>query len=237
MQRRGAVKLDIRRGLSGNALKIIAMLSMLIDHIGFYLFPKLMFLRAVGRIAFPIFAFMIAEGCAYTKNRVRYLGLIAMLGAVCQAAAIVASHSLYMNILITFSLAIVTIYAIDTLRGKWQPLPCTAAILALVAVALITFVLPRVIKGFLLDYGEFGVLIPALLYYVKGTRRKALGLAIVLAARAIITMPIQWFSLLAIPLLFFYNGKRGRAKLKYLFYVFYPTHQAILWLIAELFRR
>ena len=58
--------------LSGNMLKIIAAVSMFIDHMGAVLFPGVMIFRILGRIAFPIFAFMIAEGCRYTKNRIKY---------------------------------------------------------------------------------------------------------------------------------------------------------------------
>ena len=57
-------------GLSGNALKIIAAISMVIDHVGLMFFPTLKILRIIGRLAYPIFAFMIAEGCYYTKNKV-----------------------------------------------------------------------------------------------------------------------------------------------------------------------
>ena len=59
-------------GLTNNQLKIIAMISMLIDHIGVAMFPNVMILRIIGRLAFPIFAYMIAEGCFYTKNKARY---------------------------------------------------------------------------------------------------------------------------------------------------------------------
>ena len=60
-------------GLTNNQLKIIAMVSMALDHIGLLFFPDVMLFRALGRIAFPIFAYMIAEGCRYTKNRAKYL--------------------------------------------------------------------------------------------------------------------------------------------------------------------
>ena len=56
-------------GLTNNQLKIIAMISMLIDHIGLQMFPDLLIFRIIGRLAFPIFAYMIAEGCFYTKNK------------------------------------------------------------------------------------------------------------------------------------------------------------------------
>ena len=55
--------------LSGNALKIIAAITMLVDHIGFILFPGVTILRILGRISFPIFAFMIAEGCHYPQDQ------------------------------------------------------------------------------------------------------------------------------------------------------------------------
>ena len=58
--------------LSGNALKILGALSMLADHVGLMFFPEVTALRIVGRLAYPIFAYMIAEGCAHTRNRRRY---------------------------------------------------------------------------------------------------------------------------------------------------------------------
>lgn len=54
--------------MNRNQLKIIACISMLIDHIGYVLFPDVTVLRLIGRIAMPIFAFFIGEGCLYTKT-------------------------------------------------------------------------------------------------------------------------------------------------------------------------
>ena len=70
--------------LSSNALKLIALLSMTVDHIGLLLFPRLRIARILGRIAFPIFAYMIAEGCRHTSRRARYLGTVFLLGAAMQ---------------------------------------------------------------------------------------------------------------------------------------------------------
>ena len=74
----------LKFGLTNNQLKIIAMISMLIDHVGVVLFPKLKILRIIGRLAFPIFAYMIAEGCQYTRNRFKYLLIIAGMGITYQ---------------------------------------------------------------------------------------------------------------------------------------------------------
>ena len=70
--------------LSGNTLKIIAAVSMLIDHVGFLFFPNFIIFRILGRLALPIFAFMIAEGCRYTKNKLKYFLTIFILAAICQ---------------------------------------------------------------------------------------------------------------------------------------------------------
>ena len=77
-------------GLTNNQLKIIAMVSMLLDHVGLLFFPEEPIFRILGRIAFPIFAYMIAEGCRYTKNRAKYLGMIAGMGIVFQLVYLVA---------------------------------------------------------------------------------------------------------------------------------------------------
>jgi hypothetical protein len=63
--------------LTGNQLKLLALLTMTCDHIGVSLFPQALWLRVIGRLALPIFAYMIAEGCRHTRNRKRYLLSIA----------------------------------------------------------------------------------------------------------------------------------------------------------------
>ncbi|MBQ3069032.1 MAG: conjugal transfer protein TraX, partial [Clostridia bacterium] len=99
--------------LSGNQLKLVAMLTMLTDHIGMILFPRLPVFRIIGRLAMPLFAYMIAEGCRYTRRRSRYFLSVAGLGVLCQLAFSISAGSLYQNILLTFSLSIATVFAVD----------------------------------------------------------------------------------------------------------------------------
>ena len=70
--------------LSGNMLKILAAVAMLSDHIGLLFFPGNIVFRIVGRLAFPIFAFMIAEGTKYTRNKAKYFSMIFGLAFICQ---------------------------------------------------------------------------------------------------------------------------------------------------------
>ena len=103
--------------LTNNQLKIIAMVAMFLDHVGKMLLPQYQILQIIGRLAFPIFAFMIAEGCFYTKNKVRYFLTIFLLGAGCQAVYIIWEKSLYMNILLTFSLSIILIFGLENYKN------------------------------------------------------------------------------------------------------------------------
>ena len=230
-------------GLTNNQLKIIAMASMLCDHVGLLFFPEADIFRIIGRIAFPIFAYMIAEGCRYTKNRAKYLGMIAGMGIVFQLVYLVAMGSLYQGILVTFSLAIITIYAIDGIL-KSKKLWCVlASIVSLAFVVFFVFVLPVLLKGtdFDIDYGFWGILLPVAVYFLPNRFARTIGTAILLLARAIhytivpvALGPLQWFALLSVLFLALYNGERGKAKMKYVFYIFYPAHLVILYGIAIL---
>ena len=73
-----------RFSLTGNQLKILAMIAMTCDHVGLQLFPQWTFLRIIGRLALPIYAYMIAEGCRYTRDRRKYLLRMVSLAALCQ---------------------------------------------------------------------------------------------------------------------------------------------------------
>ena len=102
------------RILNANHLKLIAAATMLLDHMGILLFPYVLIFRILGRLSFPIFAFMVAEGCHYTQNKWRHLGLIAGLGVICQAVYFLVSGSDRINVLLTFSGSILLIYALQT---------------------------------------------------------------------------------------------------------------------------
>ena len=89
------------------------MLAMLCDHAGKMLFPQYRILRIIGRLAMPIYAYMIAEGCRHTRDRKKYLLRLFGMGVLCQAVYFVAMGSLYMCILITFSLSVLLIGLMD----------------------------------------------------------------------------------------------------------------------------
>ena len=224
--------------LNGNHLKLIAAFTMLLDHAGILLFPRLEILRILGRIAFPIFAFMIAEGCRYTRNKLRYFLMVFGLGVACQLVYYVTSGDTYLNILLTFSCAILLIYLLQaagrTQNWKqqflWSAIFAAGVFLALGMTQILT-----------IDYGFWGIMTPVFAAFSLGKGKTGSKLPVLMTAVGLIFLGadlggIQHYALLAIPLLLLYNGQRGKANLKYFFYIFYPVHLAVLQGIAWLVR-
>lgn len=219
--------------LSGNALKILAALFMTIDHIGVLLFPRVQLLRIIGRLALPVFAFMIAEGCKYTKNRWKYFGMVFGLGAVCQIVYYLVDGSMYLSILLTFSLSILAIYALD----YWKQNKTALSALVFAGAVAAVYFLNQI---FTFDYGFWGCMLPVFAAIPHRTPHDSSTLSSTLLGLGLIPLAfsiggVQLYSLLALPLLYAYNGSRGRWNLKYFFYIFYPAHlvvlQGIAWLL------
>ena len=221
--------------LSGNALKIIALVTMTIDHMGMLLFPSVLLFRVIGRLAMPIFAYMIAEGCKYTRNKVKHFLLVFLLGVVCQVVYYFANHDLMMSILIDFSMSILVIYAIEYAKSCKNWKGWLLPVLSVILVGLCVYVLPLFIKGLYFDYGFFGILAPVCVYMFDKKWLKLVALAIaLLPVSACAFTPIQWFCYLALIPLALYNGKRGKYNIKYLFYLYYPLHLVVLYAISLL---
>lgn len=225
--------LSVKPGLNNNQLKIIATVSMLLDHVGLQFFPRITILRIIGRLAFPIFAYMIAEGCRYTRKKAAYFGKIAGLGIICQAAYLIAENSWYLGILITFSLSVLTIFGIDFYLRKRDFGSFCAAFAAVTLTLFLTVAAPILFQshGFTVDYGLPGVLLPIAVRYAPAKNSKVAATAAFLLLMGLTSGGILWWSLLTVPLLYLYNEHRGKTNLKYLFYVFYPVHLAAIYLV------
>ena len=226
-------------GLTNNQLKIIAAISMVLDHVGLVIFPGEDIYRIIGRIAFPIYAFLIAEGCRYTRNKTKYLGLIAAMGFVFQIFYFVFMNDLYQGILVTFSLSIAIIFSIDTLIKNNTVRARVLAILGLVVALFIGFACPELFgkHGFAIDYNIWGIALPVLMYFAPNKKARIVLLTIFLLLMGYASMAnnanyIQWWALLSVPFIALYNGERGKAKMKYFFYIFYPVHLVLIYALA-----
>lgn len=242
------------RFLSGNMLKFIACITMLIDHAGLLLFPDSEILRIIGRISFPIFAFMIAEGCRYTKNKLRHFLLIFGLGVLCQLVFLVTDPKggiSYMNILITFSFSVITIYCLQLFKNQiFLQNKSVIRILCSAALFIGTTCGVYFFNKFIeLDYGFCGAMLPVFaslfMFEPKSPlpiHKKldkniihVLSLAVGLAVLFVESLnPFKYYALLSLIPLLFYSGRKGKFNTKYFFYIFYPAHLVILYAISYL---
>jgi len=198
------------------ALKLIAVGSMLIDHIGFVFYPKLIFLRVIGRLAFPIFAYQIAVGWKRTASKRKYLMRLAACLVLAQLPFMLMIGEASLNVIATFLAALGIIEFIETSQYKW--------------------LLPVILLPFGTDYGMYGVATVLLFYY--GDR---LGEYIVpgfillnLAYCSLTGYGLQYFSVLALPLIRAKLEIKGVSVDRNFFYAFYPAHMALLVAIRAL---
>ena len=218
-------------GLTNNQLKLLAMITMTIDHVGMIFFPGDMLWRLIGRLAFPVYAFMIAEGCRHTRSMGRYLLTLGGLAAASQLVSGVVIRSLYMNVLVTFSFSVILILLLKNAREKKTVLSWLTFGAAVIGAYAVGELLSRVLKGFAVDYGFLGMVLPVLVYAMPDLPRQLIAAGGCLALLSLDSWQGQWFSLLALPLLALYNGQRGTWKLKWVFYFYYPVHLGLLWLL------
>lgn len=218
--------------LSANTLKIIALAAMTIDHAGLLLMDNYQPFRIIGRLAFPVFAFMIAEGCRYTKNKRNYFLRIFALGLICQAVYYITERSVYQGILMTFSVSILLSYAMLWVQNKIIP----------IGLIIITAVLCgeiRILPGgwyISFDYGFYGILLPVLIVLGRDKKQRLFLAAAGITLTALSLGGIQWYSLAALLPLACYNGQRGKWNMKYLFYIYYPMHMAVIYGLSMLIR-
>ncbi len=236
-----------RFGLSGSTLKLIAILSMTVDHIGAVIIRPYTdsvletagyeavrrltecyeLHRAIGRIAFPIFCFLLIEGFLHTKNVWRYAGRLLLFAALSEIPFNLALknnffNAGYQNVLFTLLIGLLMLIGLQAIQIQSQLPVFIKTLLALFAIAF------SMLAAYFLktDYSYKGVFCIAVLYLFG---RHRIGQAVAGAASFCWELPAP----LAFVPIYLYNGRRGW-KMKYLFYLFYPLHLLILYTIAVL---
>ena len=227
---------EIKKGISGSTLKIIAIISMLIDHIGAIVIGEnssLQFLyysmRIVGRIAFPIFCFLIVEGFKYTRSRKKYgirLAIFALVSEIPFNLAIQGKilYMGYQNVFFTLLIGLLVMQGFAIIEEKKED----RKFIPMMLVLFLGVILAELLRT---DYGGGGVVAIAVMYAFRHSARKSmLGGCLILTVMA----PVQVVGLVNLLLIKFYNGKRG-LSLKYIFYLFYPSHLILLYMIRNFF--
>lgn len=243
----------LKKGVSGSVLKWIAIITMLIDHIGAVLLTRMLLYypyaqdlsvyddsymvlyyimratRTIGRLAFPIFCFLLVEGFQRTRSKAKYVLRMAIFSVLTEvpfdlAFAGKAVNWGYQNVMLTLLIGMLAMWGCE-LAGKYfaenKPLVlagwCVCAGLGMLAA-----------EGLQTDYGAKGIICIMVLYFFRCNRLwqcAAGALSLVWEAEAM-------FSFL---LLYIYNGMRGK-QMKYLFYLFYPLHLLVLYGVCYLMK-
>ncbi|MBQ2744274.1 MAG: hypothetical protein IJF37_01455 [Lachnospiraceae bacterium] len=213
-------------GLSSFQLKMIAIISMVIDHVGMLMFPEEMAFRVIGRMSFPIYCFLIVEGFYHTSNVKNYIKRLAVFALISEIPFnILVSGNLldveHQNVFFTLLIGLLTVYAINnTINPMLKSLILVAG--AMAAIALMT------------DYSFYGII---LIYVFFNMREKRLFACIFMAVMSFIVSPIQGSATMAVIPIMLYNGEKGPGFMdkkvwKYTFYAFYPVHMMALYVIG-----
>ena len=204
--------------MTGFQLKLLAMLAMTADHIGAVFFPEIPLLRWIGRLAMPVLCFFIGEGLRHTRSPRRYLLRLTGFALLSELPFDLAFYGGiewgHQNVYFTLALGLLALWAIQSRGMEGWLLALTAALAAELLGC---------------DYGMYGVLLILLLDRFHRARSEQLAAAALLNL-AFFGLQTQTLSLMALPLLWLYNGKRGRDDRR-LFYLYYPAHLCVLGIL------
>lgn len=214
-------------------IKIIACLTMVLDHIRYVYEPSINFLTMyLGRISFPLFAFLLTEGYIHTSNLNKYFKRLAIFAIISQVPFMIFRTFIgnwkMLNIMFTLLFGLMAIIVFDKIEKKYISVPLVCLIVYLG-------------KIFKVDYGWYGVLLIFILYLFKNTKLALticyIGIVLLhYYLREILNINHMYsilFTIFPIIIILLYNGKEGK-KLKYFYYWFYPVHLAIFSLIGYL---
>ena len=230
----------MKKCLSNFDLKLIAIITMTIDHIGVVFgTPFYNLLRAVGRLSFPIFAFLLTEGYVHTKSFSKYFLRLLVLAVISEVIYdyVFFDSFIYIdanNIFFTLALGLLTLFLLDKSKGLIKRYFKDRVDLFIILP--ITYLLIIVIMGLMgeflnFSYGMLGILVISFFYLFK-TNFPLVVISVSLST-LILGEGMQYFSLFSLILIYFYNQKLGM-KCKLFFYLYYPLHILVLGFIKML---
>lgn len=207
--------------MSSFQLKCIAMIAMCIDHVGAVLFPQIRILRIIGRISFPIFCFLLVEGFYHTRNIHRYFLRLFLAGLVSEPIfdQVFTGKWFYPkagNVFFTLCVGLAFMYICQHMQSKVEQG------LVFGAVLMLSQYIP-------MDYGMYGIAMIGGFYFLR--KAKLANFCYQMLITRVLGNTLQLFCGAGCLLTIFYNGKKGYQRAGYAFYILYPLHLWVLWLI------
>ncbi|MGH7204320.1 MAG: TraX family protein [Candidatus Levyibacteriota bacterium] len=213
--------------MSAFQIKVLAIVTMILDHMGLFFFPHFVILRLIGRISFPLFAWLIANGARHTHNGNLYLLRLTLFAIIAQIPFIMANQLLdpsffELNVLFTLSFGLIAILFIQRTQNRYLWL--LISVLACISAYLLKS-----------DYGASGVLeIIAFYLFFNNFRSMLLAQGVIFLGDYVLsphyaTNLSELLGLFSLIFIYCYNSKPG-VKVQYLFYLFYPLQYVFFYL-------
>lgn len=217
--------------MSGLILKLIALSSMVIDHYGAIFQSDINIYRIIGRLAFPIYCFLLVEGYSYTGNIKKYAGRLLVFALISEIPFDLAFYGelgfVHQNIFFTLFIGMVTIYLLE---NKSEIHNLNESLIIVMACILATLLQT--------DYQFIGIVYILSFYFTRNLpkKKRLTTVAVTMLILNITAGWIQQFSLLALFIIYFYNNEPGyrNKALQIGFYIAYPIHLLIFYLIQGL---
>lgn len=227
--------------MNGLTLKLIAMLTMLIDHATELLVRNgsILYLigRSIGRLAFPIFCFLLVEGLLHTKNVKKYLirlGIFALISEIPFDLAFGKGKTFAdifnlrsQNVFFTLFIGLLVIFLIQIIQNKYND----NKVMAVILISIIVLIGCQMANYLRTDYSYMGVLMIVCFYLFKNNK---LPLFLSIFLLNLSMGPLQVLATISFLFIFLYNGERGPKINKYVFYAFYPVHILVLYWISTI---
>ena len=208
-------------------IQLIAMLTMLIDHIGATFFPQDSYFRVIGRIAFPLYAYLLVAGYKRTRSISRYTARLAVLACISQIPFSLLLHTFGLNAVATLLVALLTIRVLDHFRTD-QFIQLIVACTAIFLIELVSF-----------DYGMYGLLLVLIYRYARTAHMLWLHIALNIVVGLLINgWYVQLFSFIATMLIVYFPMLLKQIEKisipRWLWLSFYPAHMLVLFAIQLL---
>lgn len=222
----------MEKGINGNALKLLAIVTMIIDHIGFMFFAGQWNLyvvcRIIGRLAFPIFCFLLVEGFVHTRNIKKYAVNLLIFGFISEIPFDMAFFRAlfvweYQNVYFTLFIGLLVLAGLKQYSGN---------VIKQAIVLIAGCAASMIVKS---DYQLSGIILISGLYLLRESKLTVTIFGIIFTLFESISF--YGAAALAFIPICMYNGKRGKWKLKYLFYWFYPIHLAVLYMLLQILKK
>lgn len=205
-------------------LKLIAMIAMIIDHVGIVLFKDYQIFRIIGRISFPIFCFLLVEGYYHTKNVYKYLGRLVLFAVISEPIydKLFYGKWIYLksgNVFITLCVGMIFMIICGKMKNMIEK-----------SVVYVCFLC---IASYIpMDYKMYGVAMIGGFYLLR--EAKIANIIYQGIINVVILKGIQAYGIIGTIITMFYNGKKGCSRFKYAFYILYPLHLFVLLIIQSL---